>query len=160
MPQLDSTWFASQLFWLVICFFCLYYIMAKSITPRIADILAKRKNKIDEYIDKATETKRKAEESLAKYNQALSKATSEADASLEKIKKELEIEVSRKQNALAKKLHKKVEEGEIKIQKNKEEALVKIRDISELLAKDIVHKIGLEIANENIKVAIKNRAKN
>lgn len=102
MPQLDSTWYASQLFWLCISFFTLLFIMANFIVPRIADILARRQNKIDEYIDKAAETKRRAEESLAKYNEALSNATREANASLERIKRELEAEIVSKQDELAK----------------------------------------------------------
>ena len=75
MPQLDPTWYVSQLFWLCICFFTLLFFMANFIVPRIADILERRQNKIDEYLDKAVETKRRAEESLSKYNEALSAAT-------------------------------------------------------------------------------------
>lgn len=86
MPQLDPTWYASQLFWLFVSFFTLLFVMANFIAPKIADILARRQNKIDEYIDKAAETKRRAEESLAKYNEALSNATREANASLERTK--------------------------------------------------------------------------
>ena len=78
MPQLDPTWYASQLFWLCVSFFTLLFVMANFIAPKIADILARRQNKIDEYIDKAAETKRRAEESLAKYNEALSNATRES----------------------------------------------------------------------------------
>lgn len=76
--------------------------------------MARRQNKIDEYIDKAAETKRRAEESLAKYNEALSNATREANASLERIKRELEAEIVSKQDELAKRLRKKVSDGEAK----------------------------------------------
>lgn len=41
-------------------------------------------NKIDDYISRADEVKRQAEESLEKYRSALSKATAEADKTLEK----------------------------------------------------------------------------
>ena len=161
MPQLDTTWYASQLFWLVICFFSLYYIMSRFIAPSIADILEKRQNKIDEYLDKATETKRQAEEALQKYHAALNKVTKEANEALERTKKELDAEIAAKQNAMALKLRKKVEDGEEKIRRSKEDAMIKVCDISEELAKDIVKKIGLVgVANENFKNVIKKTAKN
>ncbi len=160
MPQLDTTWYASQLFWLAVCFFTLYYIMSRFIAPRIADILAKRQNKIDEYIDRATETKQRAEEALQKYHLALNEATQAANLALEQTKKELDAEINAKQAALTIKLRKKVDDGEAKIKHSKEEAMIKVCDISELLAKDIVKKIGLSgVANENLKATIRKNAK-
>lgn len=160
MPQLNPQWYASQLFWLIVCFFTLYYIMSRFIAPSIADILSKRQNKIDEYLDKATETKRRAEEALQKYHTALNEATKEANEALERTKKELEAQIVTKQNAMTLKLRKKVEEGEDKIRQSKEVAMDKVCDISEDLAKDIVKKIGLSgVANENFKTAIRKLAK-
>lgn len=160
MPQLNPEWYASQLFWLVVCFFTLYYIMSRFIAPSIADILAKRQNKIDEYLNKATETKRRAEEALQKYHAALNEATKEANEALERTKKELDAQIVAKQNAMTLKLRKKVEEGEDKIRQSKEVAMDKVCDISEDLAKDIVKKIGLSgVANENFKTAIRKLAK-
>ena len=160
MPQLNPVWYSSQLFWLVVCFFTLYYIMSRFIAPSIADILAKRQNKIDEYLDKATETKRRAEEALQKYHIALNEATKEANEILERTKKELDEQIVAKQNAMTLKLRKKVEEGENKIRQSKEIAMDKVCDISEDLAKDIVKKIGLSgVANENFKLVIKKLAK-
>ena len=156
MPQLDPTWYVSQLFWLCICFFTLLFFMANFIVPRIADILNRRQNKIDEYLDKAAETKRLAEESLAKYNLALSNATKEANEALELTKKELEAEITSKQNQLAQRLRKKVSEGEAKINQSKADTLDKVRDISADLATEIVKKIGISgVANENIRKVIR-----
>lgn len=156
MPQLDPTWYVSQLFWLCICFFILLFFMANFIVPRIADILNRRQNKIDEYLDKAAETKRLAEESLAKYNLALSNATKEANEALEVTKKELEAEITSKQNQLAQRLRKKVSEGEAKINQSKADTLDKVRDISADLATEIVKKIGISgVANENIRKVIR-----
>ncbi len=156
MPQLDPTWYVSQLFWLCICFFTLLFFMANFIVPRIADILNRRQNKIDEYLDKAAETKRLAEESLAKYNLALSNATKEANEALEVTKKELEAEITSKQNQLAQRLRKKVSEGEAKINQSKADTLDKVRDISADLATEIVKKIGISgVANENIRKVIR-----
>lgn len=161
MPQLEPTWYVSQLFWLCICFFTLFWAMANFIVPRIADILAQRQNKIDEYINKAEKTKQRAEESLAKYHEALSNATREANASLEQTKAELEDEIASKQAELTERLLKKVCSSEEKINRSKDETLKKVCDISDELAGEIIKKIGISgVANENIHEAVRKALKN
>lgn len=156
MPQLDTSTFTSQLFWLCICFFSMLFIMSKIITPKIADILALRQKKIDDYLDRAKETKEKAEESLIKYHEALAQATANANKSLEKTQKDLNDLITKKQNELAQNLHNKIKESEEKITKSKQEALAKVKEMSEELALDVVNKIGLkEISKQDIKTAIK-----
>lgn len=160
MPQLDLTWYPSQLFWLCVTFFTLYFIVSKMIAPKIENILAKRQDKIDDYLMRASLTKEKAENSLEKYNKALKDATKQANESLEKTKIELEAEITNKQEELAERLQKQIFDGEQLIAKNKEAALVKVRDVSEELAKVVIDKIGITgVANENIKSAIKSLAK-
>lgn len=156
MPQLDTSTFTSQLFWLCICFFSMLFIMSKFITPRIADILALRQKKIDAYLDKARETKEKAEESLAKYQEALAQATLNANKSLEKTQKDLNDLITKKHNDLAQNLHSKIKDSEAKITQSKQEALAKVKEMSEELALDVVNKIGLkDISQQDIKTAIK-----
>ncbi len=156
MPQLDITTYTSQLFWLCICFFSMYFIMAKIIIPRIADIIDQRQSKIDDYINKAMEIKKQAEESLEKYQNALAQATSEADKSLNKTQEELNALIAKRQEELDKKLREKITSSEAQINKSKEQALQQLHEISENLALEIVKKIGLtEIKPQNIKAAIK-----
>lgn len=64
MPQLDTSTFTSQLFWLIVCFFSMLFIMSRFIVPRIADILEQRQRKIDGYLNKAHNIRLEAEESL------------------------------------------------------------------------------------------------
>ena len=60
MPQLDTSTFTSQLFWLVVCFFSMMFIMSKFIIPKIADIMEQRQRKIDGYLNKAADLKEQA----------------------------------------------------------------------------------------------------
>lgn len=143
MPQLDPTWFVSQLFWLCVSFFTMLAVMAKFFIPRIAEILAQRQHKIDSYLVKAHETKEKAEEALKKYQDALAQANLEADEALENTRQELREFIETRQNELQKSLNKKIAEGEKKIAQSKEEALKQVQEMSEELALDVVKKIGL-----------------
>lgn len=156
MPQLDPTWYVSQLFWLCVCFFTMLFIMGKIIAPRIADILAQRQRKIDDYLVKAHQIKEQAEESLQKYHEALAKATAEADDALAQTHRELADYISKKQDDLAKKLNAKISEGEAQINAQKEQALKEVYKIAEVLAVDVVEKMGLkQISSQNLKDSLK-----
>ena len=155
MPQLDPAWYPSQLFWLCVCFFTMLFIMGKIFAPRIADILAQRQHKIDDYLVKANQIQEQAEESLKKYHEALAKATEDANAAIELAHKELGEYIAKKQDDLTRKLNEKIKAGETQINQETETALQEVRGISEELALDIVRKIGLsEIRAQDIKEAI------
>ncbi len=154
MPQLDVSTYTSQLFWLVICFFTMYFIMAKIIIPRIADIMEQRQNKIDDYLGKADNIRQEAEQSLEKYRKALNDATTEANRSLERTQIELNTLIRQKQEELDARLREKISAGEKEIRTGKEEALKQIHTIAEGLALEITRKIGLaDISAQQIKTA-------
>ena len=156
MPQLDTSTFTSQLFWLVVCFFSMMFIMSKFIIPKIADIMEQRQRKIDGYLNKAADLKEQAEAALRKYQNALAAATEKADKSLADTKDEMNRLISDKQSELEARLQKKIKEGEKEINAGKEEALKQIKDVSEDLALDVIKKIGISgIKASDIKAAIK-----
>ena len=156
MPQLDTSTFPSQLFWLIVCFFSMLFIMSRFIVPRIADILEQRQRKIDGYLNKAHNIRLEAEESLKKYQDALAKATAEANRSLAATQAELNAYMQAKQDELAAKLQKKIAAGEAEIAKSKEEAMARVKDMSEELAQTVVAKIGLtSITAKQLKEAVK-----
>lgn len=78
MPQLDSTWFASQIFWLFICFAVLYIFLSRIILPPLQGILSTRKGKIDGDIFAAQDLKLKAEEAKTTYENILIKSRESA----------------------------------------------------------------------------------
>ena len=61
MPQLDPTYFPSQLFWLVISFMLLYGLVSRFIIPKFEVTLQKRKVQIDDDLKYAEELKREAQ---------------------------------------------------------------------------------------------------
>ena len=138
MPQLDTSTFTSQLFWLVVCFFSMMFIMSKFIIPKIADFMEQRQRKIDGYLNKAADLKEQAEAALRKYQNALAAATEKADKSLADTKDEMNRLISDKQSELEARLQKK------------------IKAVSEDLALDVIKKIGISgIKASDIKAAIK-----
>ena len=61
MPQLDSKYWFSQSFWLILIFLVLYLSLAKFFIPKIKDNLDDRENKIKENLDQAKEFSELAE---------------------------------------------------------------------------------------------------
>ena len=168
MPQLDTSTFTSQLFWLVVCFFSMMFIMSKFIIPKIADIMEQRQRKIDGYLNKAADLKEQAEAALRKYQNALAAATEKADKSLADTKDEMNRLISDKQSELEARLQKKIKEGEKEINHNYgidiyeiHIAVINIKNkeiiaVSEDLALDVIKKIGISgIKASDIKAAIK-----
>ena len=64
--------------------------------------------------------------------------------------------ISKKQEDLAKKLSAKISEGEAQINAQKEQALKEVYGIAEVLAVDVVKKMGLkQISSQNLKDSLK-----
>lgn len=62
MPQFNPESFASQLFWLAICFSVLYMCASKIFLPRIKEILATRAHDVDHNLSLAAEINEQIEE--------------------------------------------------------------------------------------------------
>ena len=86
--------------------------MSKFIIPRIAEMINLRKEKIDDYLEKAAEIKVQAEAALDKYQQALKFATEEANQSIAKTQQDLKNMIERKQSDLDNELAAQIAEGE------------------------------------------------
>ena len=84
MPQLDVNTFLPQVVWLVITFTALFLLMWRVAVPRIADLLEARQRRIEDNLDKAQESKKEAEETLAAYEQAMNETRAGANAYIAK----------------------------------------------------------------------------
>ena len=78
MPQLDPTWFASQLFWLAICFVALYVMLSRLVLPPLLDIMAKRSETLASDVEVAQSMKSQAEQARVDYEKTLAVARSNA----------------------------------------------------------------------------------
>lgn len=143
MPQFDSVWFVSQLFWLCVCFFGFWFIMAKIILPKIVQTMNQRQNKIETYLQQANELKEQAENSMKKYDQTMKDSSAKANKILEKTKKELAELINDKQNQLDEKLAINLKEGEAKINKAHKEMMKKVKNMSVEMSAQMLNKIGV-----------------
>ena len=151
MPQLDLLTFASQAFWMVLCFSLLWIMLSIFITPKITDVLEQRKRKIDDYIRKAEKLNQQAKTSLEKYEQALNEAKIKASADIAANQKESADFLAAEEKMLNERLNKQIADSEFKLATEKKETLQQIESLSQNLAFEIVQKLGFtQISKEDI----------
>ena len=93
---------------------------------------------------------------MEKYNQALKKASEEANASLLKTKNDLSQTIERKQADLAAELNQQISEGEKKISASRKKIMAEIDDMVLALAPEVLSKIGFEkISTKALKEVLK-----
>lgn len=149
MPQLDLSTYASQAFWMVLCFSLLWLLLSIFITPKIADVLEQRKRKIDDYIRKAEKLNQQAKASLEKYEQTLNEAKAKAAADIAANQKESAAFLAEEERLLNERLNKQIADSEFKLAKEKKETMQQIQNLSQNLAFDIVQKLGFAEITEN-----------
>lgn len=130
MPQFDVSTYISQMFWVLLIFFCYWLVMDKLIIPRIAEMIEFRKRKYDDFIQKAEEINKKAQTSLQQYEKTLAAARAEASSQIAKNEKELRELISQKESEIKNDLAQKMTEHENKLAREKEKLLKKIDKMS------------------------------
>ena len=71
MPQFDPTWFASQIFWLLVIFAIFYYVVAGAVTPKLGAAIEAREKQIEGDLAKAGSLKEETDKMVAAYEKAL-----------------------------------------------------------------------------------------
>jgi len=80
MPQFESHFFSSLMFWEVVSFAILLWVLAKYAFPPILETLETRERKIRESLEQAERHRAEAERKMQEYEAKLAAATKEAEA--------------------------------------------------------------------------------
>ena len=86
MPQFESHFFSSLIFWEILSFGVLLFILYKYAFPGILSILEEREKKIKDSLDQAERHRSDAERKLKEYEAKLNAAAKEAEAILAQAK--------------------------------------------------------------------------
>ena len=155
MPQLDPATFLPQLVWLAITFVGLYLILARVTLPGIADVLERRRQRIDGNLEKAEALREEAEAAREAYEKALEAARTEALARLTETADSLTREAAERHRALAATLAGQIREAEQRITEAKEEALKNVRMIAAEIASEATEKlIGTRVDEKSVEAAV------
>ncbi len=155
MPQLDFSTFAPQLVWLVITFTVLYVLMAKLALPKVGNIIAARREKIDGDLEKANTLKAEAETVLAAYERALTEARQAAQATLKATTDKLAAAAAERQKVVSDELAADTAAAERRIGDARNAALANLRGVATDVARAAVGRlVGETIDDSRIGAAI------
>jgi F-type H+-transporting ATPase subunit b len=141
MPQLDSTWFASQLFWLVITFATLYMILSRLVLPPLQEIIARRKQTIEGDIEQAQRLKSQAEQARQEYERVLAEARLAAQKLIDDAMAEQKAAAEKQGKTMDKQLEQQLAESARKIAARKKELVEALTPTTAELSALIVKKL-------------------
>ena len=149
MPQLDPTYWASQVFWLTIIFSAIYFLIAKIFVPKIKGNIDARESQIRKDIDEAYTLKEEADKKLQIYNSLIDEAKLEARKILSESRKKINEDIQTKKDQIDKDILKETLGATKEIEKFKINSLNKINIISEEIISEIIQDIFKEDLNKS-----------
>lgn len=141
MPQLDPTWFASQLFWLAITFLVLHLILSRVVLPPLQGVLARREETQAQDIETAQNLKIQAEEAQAAYERVSAQSRAKAQEVLAAAQEESKKKADEASRALDKQVEQKLAEATRNITAKKAELIAGLTPASSELASLIVGRL-------------------
>ena len=155
MPQLDPTYWPSQIFWLILIFITLYLALSNLFIPKIKNNIDNRENKIKNDLDEAQKLKNLAEKKFKEYELSIENAKKEVQKIIFESKNKLNLEIQGKKKEFEKEIEIEIERAEKEIEHLKKDSLVNISAISEEMASNVIEQISGEPMNQSsIKAAI------
>jgi F-type H+-transporting ATPase subunit b len=141
MPQFDPSSFASQIFWLVVCFAVVFLFAWRVALPRISATIENRHQRIDSDIARAEELAVEIEEVLAAYEAELAKARSEAQEQLHQSAEAATAEAEKRNVQLSEKLSADAAAAHKRIADASDAAVANIADMVEEIASQAVERL-------------------
>ena len=147
-PQLDTSSYPSQLFWLGVAFVALYFLMSRIALPRVAEALETRRARKAGNLENAARMNGEAEKIKTAYEQSLAKAQRAAADAMTAAGQAISEKTSDAQARFAADSRKRLLAAEQSINQAKTEALHSLADISAEIAAEMVHKIAAVQVNK------------
>jgi F-type H+-transporting ATPase subunit b len=159
-PPFNPETFASQLFWLAICFVFLFVMMSKFALPRIGAIIDNRQKRIADDLAAAATAKAASDAAVAAYEQALAEARGRAQAIANETRDKQAAESQAARVRIEDELSAKLAAAEKTIAATKEAAMANVRGIAVDATKAIVEKlIGVAPADATVDAAVNDALK-
>ena len=155
MPQLDTSTWLPQLFWLAVTFCALYFIVSSMVIPRTGGAIARRKSTIEGDLAAAGKLKSETDKAIASYEAALADARSRAQGIAAENRNRLTAEIDAERARLDATLGARTADAEKQIGTAKAKALAEVRGVATDIAASIVSKLtGADVAKSAVDAAV------
>lgn len=159
MPQLDPTWYASQIFWLLVTFVTLYFVLARWALPKMMAVLTQRADTLAFDMGRARDYAADAERAKSEYERALGEARERSQHMFAEAVATQKVKAEQSAKDMDARIAQKLSEAEKMINARKQQLLEELKPVSEELATMIVDKLASASsngdsahgANENVK---------
>ena len=160
MPQLNTEFWASQIFWLILIFSILYIIIWKIFLPKITDIIENRKSKIISDLNETQKLKENAEIKLSEYNKIIEDTKKEAKKIIEDNKKKLENDIKSKKQKFNEEIEKELVSVEKEIKSLKKSSISSINKIAVEVSSELIRQIvGAEMNMSKVSAIVEDISK-
>jgi len=160
MPQLDTTTWPPQLFWLAVTFIALYIVISRVAIPRTGGAIAKRRATVEGDLAQAQKLKAETDKAVQAYEATLADARARAHGIAQANRDKLAAEIDAERAKLDRALGAKIAEAEKKIAASKMKALGDVRAVAAELATSIVAElIGAKVTKAAAAGAVAKAAK-
>ena len=150
MPQFDTHFFSSLIFWEVLSFSILFWILYKFAFPPILKTLENRERKIRESLDQAEQNRATAEQKLKEYETKLQLAGKEAETLMAEAKQKAQQLLDENQQRLRAESERIKEEATQDIERERRKAVQDIKDQTADLAILVAEKvIGRSLSDDD-----------
>ena len=156
MPQLNTEYWAAQIFWLILIFAILYLIIWKIFLPRITYSIENRKSRLVNDLDEVQKLKENAEKKLNEYNIIIEKSKKEAKKIIEDSKKKLDRDIESKKQKYNDEIEKELVATEKEIKDLKKSSISNINHIATETTTEIIKQIINTQVNKSSVSAIVN----
>lgn len=141
LPQMDPTWFPSQIFWLAVTFTTLYVIFGKKILPALSNTIEGRRDHIQNDLDMAEQLKEEAEKVHEAYDEILGAARQKSSALFIKTDENIKKNAQNKIEKFRADSMKQAQDVEASIEKATVEAKKDMHDVAAEIASRAAEKI-------------------
>ncbi len=150
MPQFDTQFFSSLIFWEVISFGILLWVLSKFAFPPILEALEAREQKIRDSIDQAEQSRISADQRLQEYEAKLRSAAQEAEAILAEARNKSQRMLEENEQRLRAESERIKAETTQEIERERRKALQDIRGEAANLALLVAEKVlGRSLSDED-----------
>ncbi len=160
MPQLNTEFWISQIFWLIITFGVLYVVLSKLLLPKISSNLESRKSQIQDNIEAAEKQRESSEAKIKEFDEILLKSKLEAKNIYKEAREKTLKEINTKKEKLENQINEEIKKTEIEISLLRKNAHKKINKIAIETTAELLKKlIGAEVNNSSISAIVEDLSK-
>ncbi|MEZ5824716.1 MAG: hypothetical protein R3C97_08250 [Geminicoccaceae bacterium] len=155
MPQLDTSTYTSQIFWLVVFFVLLYWLVSKKALPKLTEIIRQRDERISGDLDKAAQLRADAEAAYAKYEADIADAHARAQVRIKELRERIGDEQASRLAELDASMAAKIADAEQRIGEARAKAMAEVDGVAVETAQAAIERlIGAKVGKSEVERAL------